>query len=566
MLVQLHIENYALIDRVVVEFGSGLNVLTGETGAGKSLIVDALGLVLGQRAHTDMVPPDGSPAVIEALFDLSDARPVYSLLHALAIEPDDAALLLKRVVTRSGSRCYINANLATVSMLQTLGQGLVDLLGQHQHQTLLRRDHQLTLLDAFGRLSEDVTALRQAYHRYRELTRELQHLQQADQQRLQRLDLIRFQMEEIDKAQLHPEEEDQLAAERHLLQNAERLHELYQDAYALLYRDEGALLEQLAAALQHLAQLARLDTRQAALHDEAQESYYGLEEVVRRLRAYGEGIEFDPERLQVVEDRLADIARLKRKYGSSIAAVLRHRDELAQEQDAWTHREERLEAGAAELARLRQALKSLAVTLSDKRRQTAERLQQAVQQELRELNMPKTVFQIACTLRQHPQGDVMVDTEPVALTADGIDEVEYLFAPNPGQPLKPLTRIASGGELSRVMLALKSVLAREDDIPTLILDEVDAGIGGQTAKVVGDKLRRMARSRQIFCITHLPQIACHGDQHYRVEKVEADDRTTTRVQPLSFDERIEEIARMSGGKRITATTREHAREMLTKRP
>jgi DNA repair protein RecN (Recombination protein N) len=566
MLVQLHIENYALIDRVVVEFGPGLNVLTGETGAGKSMIVGALGLVLGQRAHTDIVPPDGSPTVIEALFDLSDAPQVPAALHALGLEPDDTSLLLKRVVTRSGSRCYINANLATVSMLQTVGQGLVDILGQHQHQTLLRREYQISLLDASGGLSDDVAALRQTYQRYQECAQELRHLQQEDQQRLQRLDLVRFQMEEIDKAQLHPEEEEQLAAERHRLQNAEQLYELSQAAYARLYRDDGSLLEQLAAALEHLGQLASLDPSQTALHDEAQESFYTLEEVVRRLRAYGEGIEFDPERLQVIEDRLADIARLKRKYGSSIAAILQHRDALAHELDTWTHREERLEHGTAELHRRRQSLKSLAVTLSDKRRQTAERLQQAVQQELCDLNMPKTVFRIVCTLRQHPQGDVMVGTEPVALTAEGIDEVEYLLAPNAGQPLKPLSRIASGGELSRVMLALKSVLARQDAIPTLILDEVDAGIGGQTAKIVGEKLRRMAHSRQIFCITHLPQIASHGDQHYRVEKLQEDDRTMTRVEPLSFGDRIEEIARMSGGKQITATTRKHAREMLTKRP
>lgn len=566
MLVQLHIENYALIDRVVVEFGPGLNVLTGETGAGKSMIVGALGLVLGQRAHADVLRPDEKPVLVEALFDVSTHPHLHELLHTLGIEVHDPHLLVKRLVTRGGSRCYINANLATLTMLQDIGQHLVDILGQHQHQTLLRHEQQLALLDAFGQLSEDVAALRLAYQRYHALTQELQRLQQAEQQRLQRQDLLRFQAAEIDQARLHPDEEERLTQEHHLLLHAEKLHELSQSAYAVLYRNEPAVLEMLAAALEHLAQLATLDGRQDKLRHVAQDSYYALEEVAQQLRTYGEQIDLDSGRLQAIEDRLAEIARLKRKYGTTIAEILHYRERLGHEQHAWTQRGARLEELTAELGRLRQSLKSLAVTLSDKRRQTATRLQQAIQQELHELNMAGTVFEIVCTLRQDPQGEFMVGTERVALTADGIDEVEYLFSPNPGQPPKPLTRIVSGGELSRVTLALKSILARQDRIPTLILDEVDTGMGGRTAKIVGEKLRRIARSHQVFCITHLPQIASHGDQHYRLEKLTDTAHTTIHVQTLSFAERIEEIARMSGGKQITATTRKHAEEMLTRRP
>jgi DNA repair protein RecN (Recombination protein N) len=566
MLVQLHIENFALIDRVAVEFGPGLNVLTGETGAGKSMIVGALGLALGQRAHADMLRADDKPILIEVLFDISAHPDVATVLDRLGITIDEPFLLLKRLITKGGSRCYINTNLATLSMLQDLGQHLVDILGQHQHQTLLRREYQLALLDAYGKLSADIIALRQAYQRYQDLHQELQHLQQEEQQRLQRQDLIRFQAEEIDKAQLHPEEEERLAAERHLLLNAEKLYELSQSAYSLLYSNEQSMLEMLAAVLEKLTQLAALDARQGKPRDEVQESYYALEEVSHHLRDYSESIEIDPSRLQGLEDRLAEIAQLKRKYGPSISAILEYREQLRQEEHTWARREERLDEGLAELGHLRQVLKSLAVTLSDKRRQTAERLQQAVQQELHELNMAGTTFQIVCTLRQDPHGEVTVGTEPVALTADGIDEVEYRFAPNAGQSPRPLARIASGGELSRVMLALKSILARQDRIPTLVLDEVDAGIGGQTAKIVGEKLRRVARSHQVFCITHLPQIASHGDQHYRVEKVSKAECTTIQVHSLSFPNRIEEIARMSGGTQITTTTRKHAEEMLTRRP
>jgi DNA repair protein RecN (Recombination protein N) len=565
MLVQLHIENYALIERVVVEFGPGFNVLTGETGAGKSLIIGALGLALGQRAHADVARVDDKPVLVEALFDISAQPRLHELLGTLGIEVDESFLLLKRMITRSGSRCYINTHLATVAMLQQASQYLVDILGQHQQHTLLQREQQLALLDGFGKLTEDSAALRLTHQRYQELAQQYRRVRQEEQQRLQRQDLVQFQLQEIDRAQLQPDEEERLSQERHLLLNAEKLYELSQDAYAALYRDEAAL-EMLSTALDKLTQLAALDPRQGQLRDDLQQGYYLVEEVARSLQAYHQHLDVDPARLQAIEDRLAEIARLQRKYGPSIAAILEHRDAIQREQQDWERHGERLEALTAELGTVRQSLKSLAITLSDKRRQAAERLQQVVQQELRELNMASTVFQVAHTLRRHAQGEFTVGTERVALTADGIDEVEYLFSPNPGQPPRPLTRIASGGELSRLMLALKSILAREDHIPTLIFDEVDAGIGGRTAKIVGEKLRRIAHSHQLFCITHLPQIASHGDQHYRIEKSVHANHTTTHIQTLDFTERIEEIARMSGGKEITDTTRKHAEELLTKRP
>lgn len=566
MLVQLHIDNYALIDQVVVEFGPGFNVLTGETGAGKSMIIGALGLVLGQRAHTDILRTPDKPTLVEALFDVSECPELTQLLQARGIDIAESSLLLKRVVTKNGSRCYINANLATLPMLQEIGQYLVDILGQHQHHTLLQREHQLALLDAFGKLAPDVTALRLAYQRYRELQDDYEQLQQSEQQRLQRQDLIHFQLQEIDQAQVQPEEDERLQQERHLLLNAEKLYDLSQEAYAALYRNEPSALEFLAVTLDRLTQLAALDPQQDTLRQELQESTYALEEVAQSLRDYTERMDVDPARLQVIEERLEHIARLKRKYGRTITEILQYRETIAREHESWGQHEERLEHLEAELGKLRQSLKSLAITLSDKRQQTAARLQEAVQQELQELNMAHPVFHIACSLRHHPAGDCLVGTEPVMLTAEGIDEVTYLFTSNPGQPPKPLSRIASGGELSRLMLALKSVLAREDHIPVLIFDEVDAGIGGKTAKIVGEKLRRIARSHQLFCITHLPQIASHGDQHYRVEKSDDHTQTVTRLRTLSFSERIEEIARMSGGKQITEATRKHAEEMLTQHP
>jgi len=566
MLVQLHIENYALVERAIVEFGPGFNVLTGETGAGKSLIIGALGLALGQRAHTDMLRADDKPTLVEALFDIAAYPHLPEFFNTFGVTVDETTLLLKRVLTRSGSRCYINAQLATVAILQQAGQYLVDILGQNQQQTLLQREQQLALLDSFGKLTADSVALRRAYQDYHTLEQTYRRVRQAEEQRQQRLDLVQFQLQEIEQAQLQPDEEERLMQERHLLLNAERLYALSQDAYAALYRDEASALDMLTTALEKLTHLTALDVSQSHLREDLQQSYYLIEEVARSLLAYAERTEVDPVRLQALEDRLAEIARLQRKYGPTIAAVLQHRDTLRRELQEWERHSERLAALTAELGRAGQALKSLAITLSDKRRQAAERLQRVVQQELQELNMANTVFQVAHSLRYHPQGELRVGTERVTLTADGIDEIEYLFSPNPGQSPKPLARIASGGELSRVMLAIKSILAREDQIPTLIFDEVDVGIGGKTAKIVGEKLRHIARSHQVFCITHLPQIASHGDQHYRIAKSVQANHTTTDIQALSFNERVEEIARMSGGKEITDTTRKHAEEMLTQHP
>jgi DNA repair protein RecN (Recombination protein N) len=564
MLVQLHIENYALVDHAVVEFGPGFNVLTGETGAGKSLIIGALGLVLGQRAHTDMLRADAKPTLIEALFDLTDAPHLQAMLTTLGITLDEPTLLLKRVLTKSGSRCYINAQLATVTMLQQAGQHLVDILGQHQQHTLLQREQQLDLLDSFGKLMDERAAFQRAYQRYHALAQEYRRLREQEQQRQQRLELVQFQLQEIEQAQLQPGEDERLAQERHLLLNAERLYALAQESYATLYRDEPSALSLLAAALDRLTHLISLDASQQPLLAELQQSYYVIEDIARSVQTYGAHMDVDPSRLQAVEDRLADIARLQRKYGPTIAAILQHSDTLRQEQQRWEQHGEQLQTLTAELSQARQTLHALTLALSDKRRQAATYLQQAVQQELQELNMANTVFQVAHSLRAHAQGDLRVGNERVLLTADGIDEVEYLFSPNPGQEPKPMARIASGGELSRVMLAMKSILARADQIPTLIFDEVDTGIGGGTAKIVGEKLRHVAQAHQVFCITHLPQIASLGDQHYRIAKSVHASHTTTDIQPLGFAERIEEIARMSGGQHITETTRQHAREMLTR--
>jgi len=333
MLVQLHIENYALVERAVVEFGPGLNVLTGETGAGKSMIIGALGLALGQRAHPDMLRADDRPTLVEALFDIALYPHLPEYFHTLGITVEETSLLLKRVLTKSGSRCYINTQLATVAMLQQAGQYLVDILGQHQQQTLLQREQQLALLDGFGKLTAESAALRHAYQHYHSLEQEYRRIRHEEQQRQQQLDLLQFQLQEIEQAQLQPGEEERLGQERHLLLNAERLYGLAQDAYAALYRDDASALGVLAAALEKLTHLTSLDVSQKQLREDLQQSYYLIEEVARSLQAYAERTEVDPGRLQVVEDRLAEIVRLQRKYGPTIPAILQYRDRLRRQRE-----------------------------------------------------------------------------------------------------------------------------------------------------------------------------------------------------------------------------------------
>lgn len=566
MLVQLHIENYALIDHTVVEFGAGFNVLTGETGAGKSMIIGALGLALGQRAHTDVVRDDDRPTVVEALFDITAYPRLHSFLEELGIALEEPLLLLKRIVTRNNSRCYINTHLATMAMLQQASHYLVDIVGQHQQHTLLQPEQQLALLDSFAQLGDACVTLRQTYQHYQELRQHYRRLRREEQQQRQRQELVVQQLQEIDQAKLQPDEEERLTQEHRLLLHAEQLHTLAQEMYAALYRHDSAILSRLTHTLNQLNRLETLDPRQSHLREDLQEGYYLIEGVAQNLRDYSEQLDVDPHRLQAIEERLAEIARLQRQYGTTIAAILQYRDTLAAEQQSWSQQNEQFRALTVELGEVRQHLTALACDISARRQAAASRLQQAVQQELYDLNMASTTFHVAHTLRYDPQGEVSIGTERVAISAEGIDEIEYRFVSSPGEAPRPIMRVASGGELSRLLLALKGILARADATPTLIFDEVDTGVGGRTARMIGEKLARLARDHQVFCITHLPQIASHADQHYRIEKSLHGERSSTHIQLLDFTARIEEVARMSGGKTITETTRKHAEEMLTRRP
>lgn len=563
MLRELRIRNLAVIESLAVPFGPGLNILTGETGAGKSIMVDAITLLLGERAQpAEAIRTGAESATIEGVFALSATGPIPTLLREHGVAPEDGRLIVRRELVRGGrGRVFLNDANATLTLLEKLGEALVEIHGQHEHQALLRPGRHLDLLDGFGGLGILREKLHQRFDEWQGLGRELAELEAAAHDKAARLELHREAIAEIDGARLRPGEEEELRDERKRLQHAERLAEGAATAYRHLYDDPAAAAARLGQAIAALRDVARIDAALEPIVQSLDTAAVQLDEGVRALRAYRDGVVFDPPRLDEIERRLDEIGRLRRKHGETVDAVLAARDRMAAEME----RLAQSEAGARELRerldRLRGELATRALDLATRREQAGARLEGLVVAELAELGLDKPVFQARFVRERGGPGDLTVG-EGWRLGPRGVDQVEFLFSPNPGEEPRPLARIASGGELSRTMLALKVILAASDAVPVLIFDEVDVGIGGKTADIVGKKLRRVARSRQVLCITHLPQIACYADHHIRADKRVEEGRTVTAVAVLEGEDRAREVARMLGGESITETSLKHARELL----
>ncbi|HUK56982.1 MAG TPA: DNA repair protein RecN [Nitrospiria bacterium] len=554
MLRELRIQNFAIIDRLEIRFHEQLNVLTGETGSGKSIVVDAVDLLLGGRASSEQIRTDCDEAVLEAAFDVSRDGPVAAQLVEMGLSGNaDEDLIIRRVISRSGkSRAQVNGGLVTLGQLQQVGNLLVDIHGQHEHQSLLKPEQQLYLLDAFGQLLR----LREDYHRrylaFQAVRSELSELGAQEQERSRREDFLRFQAREIETAGLFAGEDAGLERERSVLANAERLAMLADQAYQDLYAADGAIMTQLARVESSVDELARTDERMKDVSAFCSEASAQLREVAGRLRDYKEGIEYDPKRLEQIEERLHLIVSLKKKYGPTIEGLLEFRRKAEEELAALSTHDERVKSLAGALEEGRAKCAEMAKRLTQERSLAARSLEKKVEKELAQLKMGRTKFKIRMGSRDGTE----------ALGSTGAEGVEFLVTPNPGEEAKPLARIASGGELSRMMLSLKSILAAVDRVPTLIFDEVDAGIGGGVAEVVGQRLKALARHRQVLCITHLPQIASQAAVHFTVEKSLSNGRTVTKVKRLEKEDRVEEIARMLGGRELTPTAFKHAREML----
>ncbi|HEV2417318.1 MAG TPA: DNA repair protein RecN [Terriglobia bacterium] len=563
MLRELHIRNYAVVENLSLEFFPGLSVLSGETGSGKSILIDALGLVLGGRASPDVIRTGQERATVTAVFQLSgevnDWLEEFGLDGALEKE-----VILRREIQAGGkSRLLVNDQPVTLTAIRSLARRIIDIHGQNEHVSLLARDAQLELLDQFAETEGRVNEVAGIFRRRQELQREMEALTQSEQERLRALDLLQFQVEELQNARLDPGEDARLEEERRMLANVEKLRAAASAAFDCLHEDEGSALARLAVAEKSLEELARYDVSAGPYLEPLASARASIEDFAAFLRSYLGRLEADPLRLEEVEDRLAMIDRLKRKYGKSIDEILAYAAEAAAQLEKLEHADERRNEIALELEKVNEEYRRAAQALSAERRATAKTLAKKVRQELAQLGMEKAVFEIQFTSLLEAVGGIR-----------GTDEIEILISPNPGEQPRPLERTASGGELSRLMLALKTVGGeksfrvgngkKQNAAPrTFIFDEVDAGIGGRVAECVGQRLKQLAQNAQVLCVTHLPQIACFADHHYYVEKAQHGGRTITEVRLLaSQKDRAAELARMLSGSQITDAVLEHAAAML----
>jgi len=566
MLVELRIENFAIIQSLELELKPGLTTFTGETGAGKSIILDAIMALLGGRADSTLIRASADRAVVEGVYRIPEPNraAIHALLEAEDLLDGESTVAIVRELRQSGrSVARINGRSVSLSLLRDLGQYLVDIHGQSEHLSLLVVRQHLHLLDRFAGAQASLDAYRKVYRELRRVQKELAALRQSEQDAARRIDLLEYQIQEIENAHLTPGEEDDLRSERTRLANAESLASLTQQALTLL--DEGApetpSLSDLFGQLVHtLDALARIDPAQKPAAEQALALNDTLSEAGRDLHVYLENIEFNPRRLEQVEDRLDLIHRLQRKYGGSIQAVLEFARTTRRELDTIAHATERIAELVQRQEELLPELGELAGTLSALRTRAAFRLAQAVEAELDDLKMSGAQFKVDQHRRPDPHGLPQEDGQTFSFDENGIDQVEYLIAPNPGEGLKPLVKIASGGETSRLMLALKRVLTQADSIPTLIFDEIDQGIGGHIGTIVGEKLWQLSRNHQVLCVTHLPQLAAYGDQQWSVRKGLENGRTTTRVERLEGEARLIELAKMIGA--VTQANLNAARETL----
>ena len=550
MLRDLNNSSVAIIDRLEMEFTPGLNLLTGETGAGKSIIIDALGLALGARGSADLVKTGAREAAVEAVFDNPDSERLRRLADEAGFSLGDELILRRRVSAKGVSRAYVNGSHAGVATLRSLGELLVNVHGQRDGDALLGAVGQMAVLDAYAGAGEVAERVSETYDRLRSVEDELESTVTDERARARELDLLEHQVSEIESAKLEPGEEEHLGRESELLRNAERLRELSDGAFRQLYAGDDAITARLAGLVAVVSELAGFDKSFAADGKQLEEARYQLEEIANSLRDFCARIDDDPRRLEKIEERLDAIRTLQRKYGETTAEVLGYLEKAKARRAELQGADERLEILRAELSELERDYERAAAELRSARESAIPEFAAKVRSHLAELAMEKAEFEVS--LRDNPRGR----------TRRGTDRVAFLISPNPGEDLKPLEKVASGGELSRLMLAIKSSSAEPKGYRTVIFDEVDAGIGGRVAEFVGRKLKRLSASQQVICITHLPQIAVYAEHHSRVVKRSGAGVTEVESRALGEDERVEELARMLGGEKITEVTRRHALQLL----
>ena len=552
MLQELRIKNFAIIDELELSFLRGFNVITGETGAGKSIILSAVHLLLGDKATDELIRSSEEEASVEAFFDVSGHKKVMEKIkekHPKAQNEGEEAFVIRRVLSRSGrGKVFVNANLATLGMLSEIGEELLSIYGQHEHQTLQRVETHMDILDEFGELAEVRDDVRSHFEKLTSLSQEIGRIRNEKDRRIKERDLMAFQSKEIEASKIQAGEEEAWREERRILVHAEKLMGFANLSEEAIYGEEDSALGRIQTILRKGQEMGSIDPSLSPLLKNLESIRIQLEEAALALRDYSRKVEINPARLEEVENRLEEIDRLKKKYGPTAEDILLFKKRIDEALQSFTSDEERLSQLEVELEPLRKETVALAERLSKERKRTGVELKKSIEKELGSLGMKKTTF------------EVRIDA--VSLSSKGIDRVEFLISPNIGEEVKPLAKIASGGELSRIMLAMKRILARVGGRQVLIFDEVDSGIGGAIAEVVGRKLRDLSLQHQVICVTHLPQIACFADSHHSVRKEVKGGRTVTLVDHLEKESVVDEIARMLGGVKITDKTRAHAREMI----
>ncbi len=564
MLQSLYIKNYVLIDEIRVEFRSGLSIITGETGAGKSILIGALGAVLGDKLTKDVIRSGADKSIIEAEFALDRCPAIRSYLQAHEVEIEEDFLIIRREVSQNGkSRCYINDQPVPVNVLAEIGDLLVDLHGQHAHQLLLQVPYHGEYLDEYAGLTSPLAQLKEAFHRFSNSLKELEQLQEKAQEAQRSREFMQFQLNEIAAVAPQLDEEEALKAEENILRNSELLAEKTSQLFQKLYEADESVSEILTAAEADLQQLAQIDARFSPMVSDCQNARIVVTELAQTLNHYSRSISFDPERLEKIRNRLAALAVLKKKYGGTIESVLALQAKLRAELDLVDHLQERIDTLRKEIEENRLKVAELSQQISQQRRRAGEVLAADIEAVLNDLGMARARFQIRQqVVTTHHEPFILLDGEMVRVGPRGYDQIEFLLAANPGEDFKPLTVVASGGEISRVMLALKSLLAETDRVPVLIFDEIDIGISGRIAQAVGRRLRLLAKSHQVICITHLPQIASMADHHFLVEKSGDEKQTKTAIRILNREERIQQVAALLGGERVTETHLRSAEELI----
>lgn len=565
MLKSLQIKDYALIEHVNVEFNSGLNIITGETGAGKSILIDAMSLLLGERASTEVVRKGSKKSIVEGIFDVKKNKKVETILNENEIELWDEMIVRREISLKGSNRCFINDTPVQLAVIKEMGYLLVDLHGQHEHQSLLRKETHIEMLDDFAEVDNELDDFRKLNKELRSKLNEVKELKEREKILKEKRDLYQFQIKEIDAVDPQLNEEDELEKELNILENSEKLLELTTGIYSKLYESDDSIYDQLSNVKSKIEELSEIDSSFDEKLDEAKNSLTQINDISDFIRSYKDQIDLESERLSEVRNRLTSFVSLKKKYGGSIESIIKHRNKIGEELELVEGFDNTIESLENEINILRGKCGDASLKLTTKREKAAKEIKKGVEESLKYLGINESKFETVFNYEQASEDDqdyILVKDKKLKFTGRGVDKIEFYLSTNLGEDVKPLQKVASGGEVSRIMLSLKMILAKNDKLPLLIFDEIDTGVSGRIAQKVGQSLKELSNHHQIIAITHLPQIAGFADHHYFVQKFEKENRSFTSIKKLSSDERISEVAKLLGGEEVTDANLKSAKELM----